>query len=86
MGKYVSVPVVPQRQAVDVEPILASVEEAGVCLKLSKPQIYKMARNGEMPFKRFGAAIRIPWWWLREQDKVGDCPTGVSESNQGGLE
>jgi excisionase family DNA binding protein len=45
----------------------ASAEEAGRFLCLSRPMITKLVNNGEMPHKRFGRSLRIPWNWLLDQ-------------------
>lgn len=70
MSEYVPVPVAPQPPPLEVKPIMASVEEAAAFLKLSKPKVYKMARLKQMPHRRFGATIRIPWSWLEDQGGV----------------
>jgi excisionase family DNA binding protein len=45
----------------------ASAEEAARFLSVSRPMITKMANAGDLPYKRFGRALRIPWAWLLDQ-------------------
>lgn len=46
---------------------LARVSEAAVFLSVSRPYLYKLISQGEIPVKRIGSAVRIPWTWLEEQ-------------------
>jgi hypothetical protein len=63
----------------------ASAEEAGRFLNISRAMITKLTQSGNMPCKRYGRALRIPWNWLLDQveqidhrDKEnGRRPTGV---------
>ena len=45
----------------------ASAEEAARFLSISRAMVTKMVGNGEMPHRRFGRALRIPWSWLLDQ-------------------
>jgi hypothetical protein len=45
----------------------ASAVEAARFLDLSTAMITKMAKAGDLPYKRFGRALRIPWRWLLSQ-------------------
>ena len=54
---------------------LASVREVCAATGLSRSCVYQMIANTEIPVKRFGTAVRIPWavvrhelLQLREQD------------------
>ncbi len=46
---------------------LATVVEASDFLSLSKNKVYQGIQSGEIPVKRFGKSVRIPWAWLHEQ-------------------
>lgn len=46
---------------------LARVTEAAKFLGVSRPYVYKLIRHGEIPTKRIGSAVRIPWVWLEAQ-------------------
>lgn len=46
---------------------LARVSEAAGFLSVSRPYLYKLVAQGDIPVKRIGSAIRIPWAWLEEQ-------------------
>lgn len=83
MSNYVSVPVIPKPATAPVEPAFASAEEAAAFLNLSRTRIYKMARLKHMPHRKFGATIRIPWAWLREQDKVDGWQTSEETVTNG---
>jgi excisionase family DNA binding protein len=45
----------------------ASADEASRFLSVSRPMITKMVASGQMPHRRFGRALRIPWVWLLTQ-------------------
>jgi excisionase family DNA binding protein len=50
----------------------ASAEEASRFLGLSRAMITKLTASGEMPHRRYGRALRIPWAWLLDQvEKAG---------------
>ena len=49
---------------------LASIPVAAAYLSLSKNKLYQLVNSGEVPSKRFGRAVRIPWKWLHEQARV----------------
>lgn len=46
---------------------LANVVEAASFLALSKNRVYQGIQAGEIPAKRFGKSVRIPWAWLHQQ-------------------
>lgn len=48
-------------------PALATTVEAAAYLRLSKSMINKLVASGEIPSRRFGRAVRIPWKWLRDK-------------------
>jgi excisionase family DNA binding protein len=45
----------------------ANTQEAAAFLGLSKSMINKLVAAGEIPSKRYGRALRIPWAWLRAE-------------------
>jgi excisionase family DNA binding protein len=45
----------------------ASAEEAARFMGLSRAMITKLTAAGEMPHRRYGRALRIPWNWLLAQ-------------------
>jgi excisionase family DNA binding protein len=49
---------------------LAKIGEAAAWLGMAKPSVYALVSRGEIPAKRFGRSVRIPWAWLREQAVV----------------
>ncbi len=49
---------------------LARIGEAAAWLGMAKPSVYALIQRGQIPAKRFGRAVRIPWQWLREQAVV----------------
>jgi excisionase family DNA binding protein len=58
---------------------LARIGEAAAWLGMAKPSVYALIQRGEIPCKRFGRSVRIPWAWLREQAvvEVGSAEAGV---------
>jgi excisionase family DNA binding protein len=56
----------------------ASAEESARFLAVSRPMITKLVNNGDMPYKRFGRSLRIPWSWLLAQ--VEQSSTSGSET------
>jgi excisionase family DNA binding protein len=53
----------------------ASADEASRFLSLSRAMITKLTAAGEMPHRRYGRALRIPWAWLLAQvEKTGEPP------------
>ena len=49
---------------------LASIAEAAEYLSLSRNKLYQLINSGDVPSKRFGRSVRIPWEWLLQQAKV----------------
>jgi excisionase family DNA binding protein len=45
----------------------ASAEEASRFLSLSRAMITKLTAAGEVPHRRYGRSVRIPWSWLLDQ-------------------
>lgn len=45
---------------------LATVHEVVAVSTLCKSIIYKMINDGDLPAKRFGRAVRVPWTDVRE--------------------
>ena len=56
---------------------LASIPVAAKFLSLSRNKLYQLVDSGEVPSRRFGRAVRIPWVWLLKQASVenGDDDT-----------
>ncbi len=52
---------VPNRQG------FASIPVAAAFLDLSKPMLYKLVANGQIPSRRYGRSVRVPWSWLHDQ-------------------
>jgi excisionase family DNA binding protein len=50
----------------------ATTAEAARFLRLSKAMIHKMIAQGTMPSRRYGRAVRIPWFWLAKQTREAD--------------
>ena len=51
-------------------PALARASEAAKFLNISRPQIYKLINSGDVPVRRIGTCLRIPWDWLEAQAHV----------------
>jgi excisionase family DNA binding protein len=49
---------------------LASIPAAAEFLSLSRGKTYQMINAGQIPSKRFGKSVRIPWSWLLQQAAV----------------
>jgi len=49
----------------------ASGDEAARFLGLSPAMITKLVAAGEIPHRRYGRSLRIPWSWLLNQAEVG---------------
>ena len=43
---------------------LATIPEAAEFLRLASPTVYALVHKGEIPARRFGRTVRIPWSWL----------------------
>ena len=65
----------PTQVPVKVDPAFASMQEVADFLNVSLRMAYKLADTNQIPSKKFGAAVRVPWCWLREQDKVDGWQT-----------
>ncbi|MCX7399975.1 MAG: helix-turn-helix domain-containing protein [Planctomycetales bacterium] len=46
---------------------LAAVPVAAKFLSVSANHLYQLINAGEVPSKRFGRSVRIPWEWLHAQ-------------------
>lgn len=46
---------------------LCSVRDAAEFLGLSRGKLYQLINAGQIPVRRFGASVRIPWVWLHNQ-------------------
>jgi len=44
---------------------LATVKEVVAATKLSKSAVYQMIGDAELPVKRFGKSVRVPWATVR---------------------
>lgn len=51
----------PQQQG------MAAVPVAATYLSVSPNHLYQLVNSGEVPSKRFGRSVRIPWSWLHQQ-------------------
>jgi excisionase family DNA binding protein len=51
---------------------LASIPNAAAFLSISVGKLYMMLNAGEIPCKRFGRSVRIPWAWLNQQAEVSE--------------
>ncbi len=51
---------------------LCSIPDAAAFLSISRGKLYMMLNAGEIPSKRFGKSVRIPWAWLHAQAEVSD--------------
>ena len=49
---------------------LARIPEAAQFLSISRAKAYKLVNDGEIPSKRFGKSVRIPWEWLLKQAEI----------------
>ena len=49
-----------------VAPAYATAVEAAAFMRISRGMVIKMAKDGELPYRRFGRNFRFPWRWLRE--------------------
>lgn len=45
----------------------ATAKESADFLAVSLNHIYNMVKAGQIPFRRFGKSVRIPWSWLHSQ-------------------
>jgi excisionase family DNA binding protein len=45
----------------------ATVAEVAAFLKLSQSMVRSMVRTGQVPSRRFGTTVRIPWEWLHQE-------------------
>ncbi len=55
---------------------LCPIVDAAAFLSISRGKLYMMMNAGEIPSKRFGKSVRIPWAWLHAQAEV-DCESNV---------
>jgi excisionase family DNA binding protein len=51
---------------------LCSIPDAAAFLSISRGKLYMMLNAGEIPSKRFGKSVRIPWAWLYAQAEIRD--------------
>jgi len=51
---------------------LCSIPEAAKFLSLSRAKVYQAIDAGDIPSKRFGRSVRIPWAWLYAQAEVNN--------------
>ncbi len=51
---------------------LAAIPAAAAFLSMSRGKLYMMLNAGEIPSRRFGKSVRIPWAWLHAQAEVSD--------------
>ncbi len=49
---------------------LASITAAAEFLSLSRNKLYQLVNSGEVPSRKFGRSVRIPWQWLYQQAKI----------------
>jgi excisionase family DNA binding protein len=62
----------------DVKPLFMTPAEAAKALSVSRSKLYVMLRAGEIPYRKIGAAIRIPVMYL-EQMAATAC--AIAEKN-----
>lgn len=55
---------------------LCPVPEAAEFLSLSRGKLYASIAAGEIPHKRYGRSVRIPWQWLYQQAELTADKTG----------
>ncbi|MGA7238578.1 MAG: helix-turn-helix domain-containing protein [Bryobacteraceae bacterium] len=51
-------------------PFFATVTEACEALHLSRTTVHELIKSGEIPSKKFGTAVRIPWEWILRQAEL----------------
>ena len=51
---------------------LSSIPDAAGFLSMSRGKLYQLINAGEIPSKRFGKSVRIPWAWLHAQAEVSE--------------
>jgi hypothetical protein len=44
--------------------------QAGRFLGITRQAVSLMAYRGEIPYKKFGRSLRVPWGWLLEQERI----------------
>lgn len=54
-------------------PFFATVTEACEALHLSRTTIHELIKSGEIPSKKFGTAVRIPWAWIWQQAELKEA-------------
>jgi excisionase family DNA binding protein len=47
----------------------ATSVEAARFLGVTRQHVAKLIKDGQMPAKKFGRALRVPWTWLIEQER-----------------
>lgn len=65
---------------------LCSIPEAAKFLILSRAKVYQAIDAGDIPSKRFGRSVRIPWAWLHAQAEVKFVKNEKVEEGGGELE
>lgn len=49
---------------------LCSIPKAAEFLSISRAKLYQLINSGEVPSRRFGKSVRVPWQWLHAQAAV----------------
>lgn len=49
---------------------LSSIPDAAEFLSISRGKLYQLINSGDIPSKRFGKSVRIPWAWLHAQAAI----------------
>ena len=48
----------------------ATAKEAAEFLRISRTHLHTLVQRGQIPHRRYGQLVRIPWAWLHEQAKT----------------
>jgi excisionase family DNA binding protein len=56
----------------------ATVQEAADFTKLHPSMVRKLITQGDIPARRFGRAIRIPWSWILDQAGITRPQAGAA--------
>lgn len=59
----------PERRIVVRNRGFATSVETARFLGVTRQHVAKLIKDGQMPAKKFGRAVRVPWAWLIEQER-----------------
>ena len=51
---------------------LCSIVQAAKFLSLSRGKLYQLVNAGEVPCRKFGKSVRVPWSWLHAQADIAN--------------